>query len=92
MRRAIAGLALIAIWTAALGSWDVFAYRMSTLPAKGSAHPLDADGQALMVSVTPPGIPPDPGRGPLPLCWVDARYVPPAGEPCPPVPAGSVRP
>lgn len=89
-RRSMAAVALI--WIVAAAASVALVVRFQDLPAKGSAHPLNASGQSLLAPTSANGIPPDPGRGPLPLCWVDAKYQAPAGEPCPAVPAGEARP
>ena len=44
----------------------------------------------LVTAATPyPGVPPDPGTGPYPACWVKG---PIPGQPCPPKPPGWVPP
>jgi hypothetical protein len=89
VRRPIGGIVVIALWLVAAAGADIFAYRITHLADKGAARPLDASGQLLQAT---PAVPPDPGRGPQPLCWDVPHYVPPPGGSCPPAPAGSVRP
>jgi hypothetical protein len=80
---------LAAVWAVALLATAVFVGRMAALPAKGDVTPAEVP---VLVASSSPGVPPDPGRGPLPACWVVPHYLAPAGEPCPSAPAGSVRP
>lgn len=68
----------LAAWAVAAAAGGLLAGRMAALPAKGAAAPLDDTGRPVMSTwALPPGIPPDPGRGPTPCRVI---YVSDAGQ------------
>lgn len=89
MQRATAVAA--ALWLFAIIMGGAFAYRIQHLPPKTGPTVVNGDGQPIVMAA-PNGVPPDPGYGPLPVCWVDINYTVPSGQVCPSPPDVGIKP